>query len=271
MSAGKRIVDNMEAVWRSIDALCAGFDEAQWKTPTDCPGWSVQDQLSHLAGSENRLLGRPMPDHVPADASNAKNDIGANNEILVDFRRSWSGARVLADFREATGERLKALRAMTEADFDADAMTPIGPGKMRDLLAIRIFDAWVHEQDMRRAVGLPGHLEGPVAEHSMGRMSSAIPYVVGRKAAPPDGTTVVVEVTGNAGRVLSIAMQGTRANPVEQAPESPTVRLAMDVETFLCLCCGRWEPDATLTAGKVEIAGDRRLGETIVREMNFMV
>jgi hypothetical protein len=27
---------------------------------------------------------------------------------------------------------------------------------------IRIFDCWVHEQDMRRATGRPGHLTGPV-------------------------------------------------------------------------------------------------------------
>jgi hypothetical protein len=45
----------------------------------------------------------------------------------------------------------------------------------------------------------------------------------------------------------------------------------MDVETFACLGNGRWDPDATLKAGKVQITGDTALGETIVRQMNFMV
>ncbi len=267
----QQLVDNMEAAWRSIDALCSGFGEAQWKTGTDCPGWSVQDQLSHLAGSENGLLGRPKPDHTVPELPHIKNEVGANNEVVIDYRRSWTGAEVLADFREATGERLKVLKAMEPGDFDAAAQTPIGPGTQRDYLAIRIFDAWVHEQDMRRAVGIPGDLDGPVAEHSVGRMAMAVPYIVGRRVQPPDGTTVVLEVTGGAGRVLSVAMQGTRANALDSAPNSPDAKLAMDVETFLCLCCGRWDPAETIAAGRVEMLGDRNLGETIAREMNIMI
>ena len=54
---GQQLVDMMEAVWRSIGELCQGFSEGQWKTATDCPNWSVQDQLSHLVGSESRILG----------------------------------------------------------------------------------------------------------------------------------------------------------------------------------------------------------------------
>ena len=61
----QELVDIMERVWQSIAGLCSPFTERDWKTPTDCPGWSVQDQLSHLAGSECRLLGRPAPDHTP--------------------------------------------------------------------------------------------------------------------------------------------------------------------------------------------------------------
>ncbi len=267
----QQLVDTMEAAWRSIDGLCSEFSEIQWKTVTDCPGWSVQDQLSHLAGSENGLLGHPKPDHTVPELPHIKNEVGANNEVVIDYRRSWTGAEVLADFREATGERLKVLKAMEPSDFDAAAQTPIGPGTQRDYLAIRIFDAWVHEQDMRRAVGIPGDLEGPVAEHSVGRMAMAVPYIVGRRVQPPDGTTVVVEVTGAAGRVLPIAMRGARANPLPTAPESPNTALIMDVETFLCLCCGRWDPADTIAIGKVEISGNRALGETIAREMNIMI
>jgi hypothetical protein len=45
----------------------------------------------------------------------------------------------------------------------------------------------------------------------------------------------------------------------------------MDVETFTCLGCGRWDPAETLQAGKVQIAGDRALGETIIQQLNFMI
>ena len=55
--SNQQLVDLMEHVWTSIGDLCSVLTEAEWKTPTDCPGWSVQDQIAHLAGSEGRILG----------------------------------------------------------------------------------------------------------------------------------------------------------------------------------------------------------------------
>ena len=203
----KNLAGNLELVWRSIQDMCGGLTEAQWQTPTDCPGWSVQDQLSHLAGSEASILGTPRPDHTPKDTSFVRNEIGRSNEILVDWRRASPGAAVLKEFREVTGRRLELLRAMVPADFDQAAETAIGPGTVRDFLAIMIFDAWVHEQDMRRALGRPGHLDGPVAQHSMDRMFLAMPYVVGKKAQAADGTTVVFQITGPAERKVAVGVE----------------------------------------------------------------
>ena len=55
-----------------------------------------------------------------------------------------------------------------------------------------------------------------------------------------------------------------------QAP-SPTVRITLDVETFTCLGCGRWNPSEELRSGRVNITGDNALGETIVTNMNIMI
>ncbi len=267
----QELVDSMEHVWRSIGDLCATFTESDWKTPTDCPGWSVQDQLSHLVGSESALLGRPEPDHTPRDMSHVKNEVGKRNEVLVDWRRSWPGAKVLAEFLEVTGERLRILRAMSADDFAAETQTPIGPGTVAEFIRIRIFDAWVHEQDVRRALGRSGHLEGPVAEHSIGRLAMAMPYVVARKCRAADGTSVVFQLTGPAGRNITVSVEGTRGKELDAAPAAPTARLAMDAETFACLGCGRWDPSHILQSGRVQIDGDRTLGETIVAQMNIMI
>lgn len=267
----RQLVDNMERVWQALDELCAGFDEAQWKTATDCPGWSVQDQISHIVGSESGILGRPTPDHTPADVSHTKNELGRSNELVVDWRRSWPGAKVLEEFREVTAERMEHLRAMTAEDFEVKTRTPVGPGSMRMYMAIRIFDAWVHEQDIRRALDLPGGLEGPVAEHAMSRIVLAMPYVVGKKAQAPDGSSVVFEVSGPTPLTLPIGVERGRAKPLDAAPDSPTVTLRTDFETFACLACGRWDPEEVLASGKVAFEGDRALGEAVVRQLNFMI
>ena len=267
----QEIVDKLERVWDSMAELCATLSEQEWKLATDCPKWSVQDHVAHIVGTESRLAGRPVPDHTPQDMEHVKNDIGKGNEVWVDFLRPRSGADVLEAFREVTAARLQRLRSMSADDFSEPTQTPVGPGTIRDFMVIRIFDCWVHEQDVRRAVGRPGHMEGPVVVHSMDRMARAMPFVVGKKAAAPDGTTVVFEVTGAAGRTIAISVGGGRANFLDTPPANPNLRLTMDVETFTCLGNGRWEGGHALASGKVRIDGDRMIGEAIVTRMNFMV
>jgi uncharacterized protein (TIGR03083 family) len=264
------LVDRLEEVWASIDSMCANLTEAQWKTPTDLPGWSVQDNVVHISGIESSILGRPAPEHTPPDYDHVKNEFGQSNEVWIDSRRSWSGADVLDEFREVTGTRLAQLRGFTGADFDAESWTPAGPGTVRDLLPFRIFDSWAHEQDIRRAVDQPCDLDSPVADLAFGRVLSALPYVVGKKVGPPDGTTVVFNVSGSRPTTIAIGVDGGRAKPLSSPPETPTVTLAMDAQTLACLGLGRWDPSTSLDAGQVKIAGDDELGRAIVGQMNFM-
>jgi uncharacterized protein (TIGR03083 family) len=171
-------VENLEIVWRSVAELCSGLDDAQWQLPTSCPGWTVQDQLSHLSGTESMLVGvGPRPEALTEVPAHVRNDIGAGNEAVVDLRRAWPPAQVLAEFEEITSTRLEQLHAMSDEDLAQDSWTPIGPGTVRDLLAVRAFDCWVHEQDIREAVGKPGHLDGPVAANALARCLLAMPYV----------------------------------------------------------------------------------------------
>ena len=206
--------------------------------------------MSHIVGTESRLAGRPVPNHTPQDMGHVHNDIGRGNEIWVDFLRARSGTQVLEAFREVTAARLQRLRGMSAGDFSEPTQTPVGPGTVRDFMVIRIFDCWVHEQDIRRAVGRPGHLDGPVVVHSMNRMVRAMPFVVGKKAAASEGSTIVFEITGPAGRTVAISVQNGRANFLDSTPAAPDVRLTMDVETFTCLGNGRWEGERGLGRGQ---------------------
>ncbi len=270
MPTNQELVDMMEHVWRSIESLCSSLSEAEWKTPTDCPGWSVQDQVAHLGGAESRILGNPVPDHTPSETAHVKSEGGLSNEVLVDYRRSWTSQQVLDEFRELTDQRVAALRALGDDDFAAETQTPLGLAPVSEFISIRIMDAWVHEQDMRRALGRPGELEGATAAHSLGRIIRAMPFVSARRAQAPDGSTIVFDVTGPAGRVFPIVVEGNRAREADEVPEAPSARITLDAETFGCLGCGRWDPEEILSSSKVRVEGDAALGEAIVRQMNIM-
>ncbi|MEX0873894.1 MAG: maleylpyruvate isomerase family mycothiol-dependent enzyme [Actinomycetota bacterium] len=266
---GSSVVDLQVMAYRALDELCSSLTDEEWALQTECPGWSVQDNLSHLAGTESTLLGRPAPDHDPGDKPWIRNPIGAGNEVQVDYRRPWPPQKVLEEFREISAERTKALRAMSDEELGGESWTPIGQGTVADLLAIRVMDFWVHEQDIRRAVGRPGGLEGPIARHAFGRHTTALPFVVGKKADAPEGTTVVYEITGPAGGTVAVGREGKRAALLEQVPDAPNVKLTMDLETFNLLCTGRGDPD--VVAKNIKIEGDEALGRKVLGQSNFMV
>lgn len=50
---GEPVVDQLAQVWASIVTACAQLETDHWDRATDCPGWTVKDQLSHLIGIEH--------------------------------------------------------------------------------------------------------------------------------------------------------------------------------------------------------------------------
>ncbi len=263
------LVDNLDIVWSSLADLCATLSEREWMTDTECPGWSVQDNLAHIIGIESTILGRPAPDYEPARGPHVRNDVGVGNEVWVDWYRSRSGVEVLAEFGAVTAERLAMLRA-PGYDFGAETWTPVGPGTVRDLLPFRVFDSWVHEQDTRRALGRPGDDASPAASASLDRIESIMPMVVGKKVAPGDGTVVAFTVAGPVGRAFAIEVAGGRARFLDSVPAAPTVHLEMDTDTFVRLASGRGDPESILSSGAVVLDGDPVLGRGVAENMNFL-
>jgi uncharacterized protein (TIGR03083 family) len=266
----QQLVDRLEQVWSSIDAACTDLTEQQWKMPTDLPGWSVQDNLVHIAAIESSILGRPAPDHTPPDYAHVKNEFGQRNEVWVDSRRPWPGAHALDEFREVTAARLAQLRGLSTPDFDAESWTPAGPGTVRDLLPFRAFDSWAHEQDMRRALDRPGDLKGPVADFAFERIADALPFVVGKKVHPPDGTTVVFAIGNPWPKTIAVGVEGGRAKARAGVPADADATLTMGAETLACLGMGRWDRAAVERRGLVTISGDDALGRAVLDQMNFL-
>lgn len=264
------IVDLLEIEWQEMANLASGFTDEQWEVPTELPGWSVKDCYSHVVGTEQMVRSEPAPEVDLSGLTHLTAPSSAVTEPPVHLRRSRSGADVLAEFRQITQERIAELKALPPDKWEEVGFTPAGPGPFREFMNIRAFDCWMHEQDVRRALGLPGNVTGPVAEHAMRRCEMAMGYVVGKKAAAPNGSSVTFEITGPISRTIPVVVDG-RAAVVDSAPADPTVTIRMAAETFWCLGGGRWDPDQVLADGKVEIIGDRQLGETVVRSMNFMI
>lgn len=262
-------IDKLEAIFRSTSQLCADLDQQQWKLATDCPGWSVQDNLAHMIGTERSLQGLPRAGALATVPDHVKNPIGEFNEAEVEARRAMSGAQVLAEWNALVEQRLATLRGADEGYFAQEMMTPTGPGTMADFLHIRVLDCWIHEQDMRRALGRAGHGGGAPAEHTVDRLLRTLPIVVGKRAATPEGGAVVFDITGDVERHAVCEVNGGRAAFVDAPTAAPLATISLDSEAFVVLATGR--RNAAAMADRVHLSGDTALGKRIVDNLNMMI
>jgi len=267
--SGEPVLDALAEVWGSMADACDGIPVDWWDRPTDCPGWTVRDQVSHVIGIERTLLGDAAPVASGPVPAHVKNAIGEMNEAWVAARRSWPGPEVLAELRAVTARRLDQLAGFGPEQFDRVGWSPIGEVPYRDFMAVRAFDSWVHEQDVRRALDRPGGRGGAGEAITLDRVDGFLGYVVGKKVGAPDGTTVVWDVTGPLPRRTAVAVAGGRARPADP-PDHPTVALAADAGTYWRLGCGRLDGEAAVADGAVQISGDADLGRRVVDAMNVL-
>ena len=176
---------------------------------------------------------------------------------------------MLAEWNELRAEREATLAAADADYFARPADTPTGPGTIADFLAMRIVDCWVHEQDVRRAVGLPGTYRGAAAEHCVDRLARGLPMVVGKRAACPEGGAVAIELTGPVDRRLVCEVHSGRAAFVDEPAAPPLVSIALDTESYVLLATGR-RAAGELT-DRISVTGDRDLGDAVVATLNVMI
>ena len=273
-SSASGLTAQLGEVWDSLAGLGAGLSDADWAHPTPCPGWSVAAQYAHIIGTESMLLGRPNPEVDAGAPGHVRNQIGQFNETWVAALATKGRAEVLEMFAEVTSERRRALAGMTEEDFAAESWTPVGKADYRRFMQIRVFDCWVHEQDIRDALERPGHGSGAVAEQAVDEIVRAAGYLVGKKGGAPAGSSVRFELTGPVSRRVDVSVADGRARVVDALEGEPTATLTLGSTAFTRLACGRVEPAAVVDDGRlggVVLAGDTALARRVAENLAFTI
>ena len=153
-----------------------------------------------------------------------------------------------------TTTRLAQLDELTAAEWAAIGWSPMGQVPHAEFMTARVYDSWVHEQDVRLALDRPGG-SGNAASAILGRIQDAMPFVVGKKAGCADGTAVRFDDPGpgDDARAFTVAVEGARARTVDDEV-TPTVTLSFSSLDFIRLGCGR------ASGGQVQAAGRHRPG-----------
>ncbi|MGV0800978.1 maleylpyruvate isomerase family mycothiol-dependent enzyme, partial [Mycolicibacterium elephantis] len=169
-----------------------------------------------------------------------------------------------------TADRREALTALSDDDWNAVTMTPAGPDSYGRFMRVRVFDCWMHEHDIRDAIGQPvadAELARPAAELALDEMAASMGFVVGKRGGAPDGARVSIELTGPLGRMINVAVAG-RAQVVDDfGGGAPTATIRLDGLLFTRLAGGR----TPLDHDAIAYGGDEAVGRRIVEHLNYVI
>ncbi|XGX79352.1 hypothetical protein LQK93_02154 [Terrabacter sp. BE26] len=190
------LIDAFDNTVRSIIDLGYSCRDEDFDLETECPGWTVKDQIAHIVGAEKSFAGLPRPQLTVPDYPHLRSDFARFVEVDVEARRGVTGRDVVAELAEFHPGRVAELRA-SDADVDTVIGGFFGPDTtFGQHLHRRIVDAWVHEQDLRAALDRPGNLDSASAAVFTADILAALPRIAARVAGIGAGHAVVLDVTG---------------------------------------------------------------------------
>ena len=219
-----------EAFSRAADALYAllcALGDADWRIPV-LRGLDAQGLVGHLIGVEDDVCRCLAGDPQVATANHVE-----STQPAAARQAGRPPARTRADWRRAAGRTLDLVRAAGDpcAEVAVHGMRlPLGA-----LLVVRAFELWTHENDIRRAAGLPASVPDPSTLGLMTRLAARLLPDAAARTGLHEPVSARLVLTGPGGGTWDIALG-------EGPPDPVSVRIIADAAAFCRLVANRVTP-----------------------------
>jgi uncharacterized protein (TIGR03083 family) len=229
-----------EAFARAADAfygLLGALSEKGWKTEA-LRGLDVQGLVGHLTGVEFDTHRALAGDPAVADAEHVESTQGS-----AARQAGRSPAQTMDEWRRAADHTLELVRSGEREQPPGGCADRIAVHGIRlplsDLLVVRAFELWVHDNDIRRAVGLPPSVPDPPVLQLMSDLAARmLPYAAARMGLRPVDVHLVL--TGPGGGTWDVAIgQGAGG---EETDGQDSVAIVADAVGFCGLAANRVTP-----------------------------
>jgi uncharacterized protein (TIGR03083 family) len=247
--------------------LYRGFTPEQWNESTVCKGWAVRDIAAHLLDTDLRRLSLcrdriepPAPSFVINNDSDFVRYLNQLNADWVQVMRRVSPS-VLVDLQAISGPQVidywKSLDPDGPAAFSVSWAGETVSANWFDC-AREYTERWHHQEQIREAVGATRLASRRWLHPVLATFVRALPVTYRESEAPP-GTTVTVEIGGEAGCEWTLLRQPGEWELFEGRPQSSTTVVGIDQDTAWRLFTKGIGPGEALK--RSSIVGDESLGK----------
>jgi len=237
-----------EAFSRAADAfygMLGVLQQEQWGR-TALRGLDVQELVGHLTGVEEDVHRCLAADPQVARASHVE-----STQAAADRQAGRPPAETMAEWRRASGRTLDLVCAAGDpgAEVAVHGMRlPLGL-----LLVVRAFELWIHDNDIRQAVGLPPSVPDPSTLSLMTQAAARLLPNAAAERGLREPTRVHLVLTGPGG--------GTWDIPIGDGPPAAApVRIVTDAVGFCRLVANRTTPDGL----DLHVTGDADLAAMVL-------
>jgi uncharacterized protein (TIGR03083 family) len=217
--------------------LLAALEPDEWSRATVCPGWAVRDVAGHILHDYVRRLSADRDRH-PGPEFGSDETLAAflarSNEDFVRTARQIS-PRLIIDLLDHLGTQLDVEWSSREmgdpARADVSWAAPGLPAPVWLDVAREYSELWVHQQQIRDAVGRPGGTEPWLLHPVLDTFMRALPQTLHGTSAPV-GATVRVRVPGPAGGQWAAARRIDRWSLDDDAAGVVAAEVEIGAETL---------------------------------------
>src|SRR5579859_4327918 len=256
--------------------LFADLSAEDWEKPTICPAWTVKDIGLHLLGDDMVYLSGRR-DHFSNPFFRNKDlheweslvkNINEANELWVKATARIS-PRLLSNLLALTGKQFHEYVQSLDQMAINGVVSWAGPDPAPVWLdtAREYTERWLHQQQIRDAVGKPGLKEKRFFHPVLDTFVRALPHTY--KDFPIANTTgIKLVVTGEAGDTWYLLGEANRWTLHKDIELHPTALVTMDQETCWRLFTKGISKDQARANTTIE--GDQKLGEKILETVSII-
>jgi uncharacterized protein (TIGR03083 family) len=246
---------------RDLLALLASLTPHEWSAATAAPAWSVKDLALHLLDDDLGWLSRgrdldrsgllDMSDH-----STFVQALAAKNQAWVDGAHGLS-KRVVIDLLEWSGQQMDSYYASMDLGADgwvswaSDGPVPVWFDVAQDLT-----ERWVHQQQMREAIGRVADYAEKYLPSVLRTFVWAVPHQY--RVAAEAGTVVAIDL-GSGGSWSITRTVDERWTLDEGSATTASARVQANEDL-----AWRWFTGAAVERGAIAMQGSPALVEPLL-------